>query len=179
MEIIAVILTLISAYYTVKVNVLCWPSAILATLIYIYLVFNEHLYGQVIADTIILGQCIYGWYYWKATQDESCILLNHNIWVRDLLIVCLIGFITVPLLKRYTDNPQAELDVLTTLLSMLGNWYLAKKYIHGFFTWIIADVLFIIMFLNQGMYWSAILFFILIGFSIKGATKWVKNMTTV
>jgi nicotinamide mononucleotide transporter len=178
MELLAVILTLFSAYYTVKVNKLCWPFGIVSTLIYIYLMANQHLYCQIIADTIIIIQCIYGWYYWKKDEDNNSKILSHNTWITHLIIICLISWILVPIIKNNTNNPQAELDVISTLLALLANWYLAKKYVNGFMTWIIADVVLIIMFLSQHMYWSAGLYVILIGFSINGLIKWTKNLKT-
>ena len=176
MEVLAVILTLLSAYFTIKANKICWPLGIASTIIYIYLMLGQHLYGQVLANMIIVLQCVYGWYYWNTTQNEQCDVLRHDVWITHLLIICLISFITIPLLKKYTDNPQVELDVLSTLLALLANFYLARKFINGFMTWILADILLIIMFFNQSMYWSAGLYIILIGFSINGLFKWTKNL---
>jgi len=168
LELLAVILTLSSAYYTVKGNKICWLLGIGSTAIYLYLVFKEHLYGQVISDIIILGQCFYGWFYWKATEDESLGMCDANQTKRDLILVCILTLIIEWFFKKYTNNPQPELDVLTTLLALLANWYLAKKYVNGYFVWIIADFCFIAMFYHQHMYWTVGLYIILIGFSIQG-----------
>ena len=175
LELLAVILTLLCAYYTVKGNKICWLYGIASTSIYLYLLFMQHLYGQVFADTIILIQCFYGLYYWNATEDENLTLLQIPRTIRDVLAILLITPILAFLVHKYTNNPQPQLDILTTLLALLANWYLAKKYVNGYIIWILADFLFIAMFINQHMYWSAGLYIILIGFSINGIIIWIRN----
>ena len=177
-EFIAALLTLLSAYYTVKEKVICWPLAIVSTLIYIYLLYVEKLYGQVFADTIIVFQCIYGWYYWDVTDTEPPTWLSINKMLRDLLISIILCFITIYFVIRYTNNPQPELDIITTYSALLANWYLAKKYINGFMIWIFTDLLLVYMFFNQHMYWSAGLYIILIEFARQGQFAWIKSLKT-
>jgi nicotinamide mononucleotide transporter len=175
LEFIAVVLTLFCAYYTVKGNKVCWPFGIASTAIYLYLLYNEHLYGQVFADTIILIQCFYGWYYWDANEEDDMKLNDPRKTKRDLLILAGLSIVLIVLFKKFTNNPQPELDIITTLLSLLANWYLARKLINGYLLWVLADIFFIWMFIHQHMYWSAGLYFILISFSLLGFLKWIKN----
>lgn len=177
-EFIAALLTLLSAYYTVKERVICWPLAIISTLIYIYLLYTEKLYGQIFADTIIVFQCIYGWYYWDKTDTEPPEWLPLNKMIRDLSLGCVLSFITVYFVTRYTNNPQPVLDITTTFMALLANWYLAKKYINGFITWVFTDLLLVYMFFNQHMYWSAGLYIILIEFARQGQFAWEKSLKT-
>lgn len=179
LELLAVILTLSSAYFTVKGNKICWLLGIGSTAIYLYLVFKEHLYGQVISDTIILGQCFYGWFYWKANEDGNMTACSPTKFARDLVLIAISTAILTILFRKFTNNPQPELDAGTTILALFANGYLAKKFINGYSVWISADILFIIMFFNQHMYWTVGLYVILIGFSIKGIIKWIRNTETV
>ena len=110
MEILAVILTLLSAYYTVIGKVVCWPLAIASTILYIYLLGVEKLYFQVIADTIILYQCVVGWYYWNGTEDEVGIFLPKKILIRDIILV-VIG--TLALIYPITKYTNAKSEYLT------------------------------------------------------------------
>ena len=176
MEILAVILTLLSAYYTVIGKVICWPLAIVSTVLYIYLLAVEKLYFQVIADTIILYQCVVGWYYWKGTEDEVGVFLAKKILIRDIILVIIGTLALIYPITKYTNDPQPALDIVTTLLALLANWYLAKKFIDGFLMWVVTDIFLIAMFFIQGMYWSGGLYIILIGFALQGHFKWKSNL---
>jgi nicotinamide mononucleotide transporter len=177
-EFIAALLTLVSAYYTVKGNILCWPTGIVSTILYIYLLLIEHLYGQIFADIVILAQSIYGWFYWDLTKEDVGHYINKHDYFLHIAIVCVLTVLFGLYFQRYTNNPQPFLDVFTTFLALLANWYLAKKIIQSFITWIITDIGLVLMFVWQHMYWSAGLYIILIGFALQGHIKWVKDLKT-
>ena len=94
----------------------------------------------------------------------------------------IVWFLTVSLLFIFTDktdNPQLLLDILTTLLSLLATWYLAKRNIYNWIVWIVADIFMVLMFLRQGMYWSMLLYILLTFLAFKGFKQWKKDLKTV
>jgi nicotinamide mononucleotide transporter len=175
LELLTAVLTLLSAYFTVKENPICWPLSIISTIIYIYLLFFDKLYGQVIANIIMVIQCIYGWFYWNVINDKPPIVIKTNVLIRDIIIMFLVGILFVFLFKNYSNNSQPELDIISSIIALYANWYLAKKYITGFILWIIVDLLLISMFLHNGMFWFVIMYVILIGFAIHGYFKWLNH----
>jgi len=177
-EFIGALFTLLSAYYTVKEKVICWPLAIASTIIYIYLLYIEKLYGQVFVDILTLFQCAYGWYYWDKTDNKQPERLKPIKFVRDIFLLVLISSITIYYIRTYTNNPQPVSDITSTYLALLANWYLAKKFIDGFYVWVIADIILAYMFYYQHMYWSMGLFIILIGFALQGQFAWQKSLKT-
>jgi nicotinamide mononucleotide transporter len=98
--------------------------------------------------------------------------------IRDVSFATILWFITVYLVIRYTNNPQPMLDIATTYMALLANWYLAKKYINGFIIWIFTDILLAYMFFIQHMYWSMVLYIILIEFARQGQFAWEKSLKT-
>lgn len=179
MEFIAVFLTLLCVILTIRSNVLCWPVSILSTTAYMYVFAQQHIYFQVVLQVIFIIQSIYGWIYWRANKE---IRISKTTWSNAAIHLTIILLLTVILsvsLRGKTDNPQLTLDILTSLLSLLGTWYLAKRNVFAWLIWVIADMFFVIMFMNQQMYWSVALYLILLGLAIKGLIQWTKNMTTV
>ena len=178
MEILAVILTLLCVTLTVRSNIWCWPCSTLASITYMYVFYKQHIYFQVGLQVIFILQSIYGWIYWGENKETK---ISNTSWSRLIQHLTIILFVTVVLsvsLQGKTDNPQLTLDILTTLLSLLGTWYLAVRNIFGWLIWVITDVFFVLMFMNQQMYWSTGLYLILLALAIKGLTTWTKNITT-
>lgn len=179
MEIIAAILTLTCVILTIRSNILCWPFSILSSLAYMYVFIDEHIYFQVGVQSVFIIQSIYGWRYWGRVKNFKEVDTSWVHVVVNLTIILFLTLIFYVILNGKTDNPQLCLDILTSLLSLLGVWYLAVRNIFGWFIWVLADVFFILMFMEQHMYWSTGLYFVLLFLTIKGLIQWGKNITTV
>lgn len=179
MEILAVILTLICVIITIKSHILCWPVGILASLAYMYVFYHEHFYFQFGLQIVFIGQSVYGWVYWGKNKEITITNITLQTILKPLTIILFLTIILSVVLNNKTDNPDLTLDILTTLLSLLGMWYLAIKNVFGWLVFMMADIFFIIMFMNQEMYWSTGLYLILLVLATKGLTKWTKNIKTV
>lgn len=179
MEIIAVIFSLLSVILTIRTKVLCWPVGMVGILAYFIIFINEQLYAQAILQTIFIAQSIYGWIHWGLNTDKKpsfTITPLHLLF--HLLIVWVLTLILTLILDKHTNDPQPAFDAITTLLSILATWYMIKKCSFSWLVWIIVDIFFVIMFMNQGMYWSAGLYFIFTILAIKGLIEWTKNTKT-
>ena len=70
-------------------------------------------------------------------------------------------------------------DGITTSFSLIAMTLLAKKKIDTWLYWIIADILFIIFFLNEEQYLSSITYFVFLILAITGLKQWKRNIKTV
>ena len=112
-------------------------------------------------------------------EDLPVTSLSLNKYALYAGATALISFNILILLSSNIQSSQPELDVSTTMLSLLATWFLTKKYIDNWVIWILADFLFIIMFINQHLYLSGILYFIFLLLAIKGFKTWKKDLKTV
>lgn len=177
-EIIAVIFTLVCVILTIKSNIWCWPTGIIATIAYLYVFHVQHLYLQEVLQVIFILQSLFGWYYWNKHKKTKHHSISPERLVIDLFITLILTILFTSILAAKTDNPEPALDTITTLLSLLGTWYLAKKNKYGWFVYIVADIFFIVMFMTQDLYYSAALYFLLLLLAIKGLIQWTKNSET-
>ena len=70
LEAIAVIFGLLSVWFSMKENILVYPTGIISVVIYIYITFNYKLYADTGINFYYLVASIYGWYFWTNTQDN-------------------------------------------------------------------------------------------------------------
>ena len=178
-EIVAVIFSFLSVYLTIKMKIINWPIGIIGISAYMVLFYQEHLYGQAALQIIFIGQSIYGWIVWRKYKERELCFISMNKVFRDLVITMVLVCIMTIVLDRYTDNPQPAFDSTTTLLSLLATWYMARKIIYNWLIWLLADCFFVLMFMEQKMYWSVGLYLIFMFLVIKGLTQWGKNTTMV
>ncbi len=71
LECIAAVLGVISVFYAKKENVLVYPTGIISTAIYVYLLSQWALYGDLIINIYYTLMSIYGWYMWTRISDKT------------------------------------------------------------------------------------------------------------
>jgi len=71
LEIIAAGLGIASVLYAKKENVLVFPTGIISTTIYIYLLSQWNLFGDLIINIYYTLMSIYGWYMWSKLIDAK------------------------------------------------------------------------------------------------------------
>jgi len=75
LEFIAALFGVISVFYAKKENILVFPTGIISTALYVYLLSQWNLYGDLIINIYYTLMSIYGWYMWSRIIDAD----NHHI----------------------------------------------------------------------------------------------------
>lgn len=71
LELIAAIFGVISVVYAKKENILVFPTGIISTALYVYLLSQWALYGDLIINIYYTLMSIYGWYMWSRIIDDK------------------------------------------------------------------------------------------------------------
>ncbi len=71
LEVTAAIFGIISVFYAKKENILVFPTGIISTAIYVYLLSQWNLYGDLIINVYYTIMSIYGWYMWSKIIDDE------------------------------------------------------------------------------------------------------------
>lgn len=71
LEVIAAVFGVISVFYAKKENILVFPTGIISTAIYVYLLSQWSLYGDLIINIYYTVMSIYGWYMWSKIIDDN------------------------------------------------------------------------------------------------------------
>ena len=126
--------------------------------------------------------CIYGIMVWKGmigknkNNEEPSIASIPRRYVFPTIVTTLVLCIAIPLvLKAYTDSDVWLFDGISTALSIVGMWMLAKKYYQQWILWIIVEPLIIITSLQAQMYATAILYVVYTVIAVMGYIKWKRE----
>ncbi|MDF1517698.1 MAG: nicotinamide riboside transporter PnuC [Lutibacter sp.] len=71
LELIASVFGVISVIYAKKENILVYPTGIISTVLYVYLLVQWDLYGDLIINIYYTLMSIYGWYMWSRIVDDK------------------------------------------------------------------------------------------------------------
>ncbi len=173
-EIIAVFFSLLSVIFAVKNNFLTWPVGIVGVIFYGILFYQTKTWGNMYLQFLFLTQSLYGWYNWKKDKVFLPIekLDKHDkiyFFIKTGLLCFVISFLLL-----MTGDKQPYLDGITTGLSIVGTFLLALKKIDNWYYWIVADLLYIYLFITQELYWSAGIYFVFLLLAISGLKTWKK-----
>ncbi len=75
LELTAAVFGVASVFFAKKENILVFPTGIISTGIYVYLLAEWQLYGDLIINIYYTLMSIYGWYQWGKVVDDK----NHHI----------------------------------------------------------------------------------------------------
>jgi len=70
-EAIAVIMGIVSVWYSRKENILVFPTGIINTSLFIYLSYKGHLLGEASVNLYYTIMSIYGWYWWSRKKEDQ------------------------------------------------------------------------------------------------------------
>ena len=79
LEFIAALFGVISVFYAKKENILVFPTGIISTVIYVYLLSQWNLYGDLIINIYYTLMSIYGWFMWsRITKTNEHIAISRT-----------------------------------------------------------------------------------------------------
>jgi nicotinamide mononucleotide transporter len=70
-ELIAAFFGVLSVFYAKKENILVFPTGIISTALYVYLLVQWDLYGDLIINIYYTLMSVYGWYMWSRIVDDK------------------------------------------------------------------------------------------------------------
>ena len=181
LELIAVGFGITSVIMANLNKVAVYPTGIISTLIYVYLLFKFTLLGDMIINAYYFMISIYGWYFWSAKSKE----VNHQIdyatkkeWKTTGLIFIggVVLILSVYLGFGRLTNWISSIDILTTAISFAGMYMMARRRIENWYFWLIGDSISIPLYLYKGLAFSAFQFVVFILLSISGLMMWKKQL---
>ena len=182
LELVAGAFTIASVVYSKKNNVLVFPTGMICTAIFVYLLLKWGLLGDMIINGYYFIMSIYGWHLWTRKKDGKTVIpiskttkKQHLISLGIFIITFVFVFIVYAAFDKF-NHWSAYLDTLTTALFFVAMWLMAKRKIENWIYWIIGDIITVPLYFYKGLTFSSILYFVLTIIAIYGYLAWKKNL---
>lgn len=181
-ETAGVLLAIAYLLLALRENIWCWYCALASTLIYTVLFWQVSLLMESALNVYYVAMAVCGWYLWRSGgSDHTGItihtwsLKNHGLALASVLALSLISG---ALLEANTRAVLPYLDSFTTWGSVLTTWMVAKKVLENWLYWIVIDSVSIVLYLDRGLYFTALLFAAYVIIVIFGYMSWRKTMVS-
>jgi nicotinamide mononucleotide transporter len=177
-EVLAVVATLLSVWLSVRRNILTWPTGIVGVSAYFVVFLRTRLYADMGLQVLFFVQCCYGWWAWRRSQQRAeppIRKLSSRGRAAVIAGVATLSWIVGTLLARYTDASGPYADATASVLSITANQLLARRLLENWVLWIVADALYVGIFLWKGLHLSAGLYALFLGMVIVGLRRWTRE----
>ena len=178
LELIAVFFGLLSVWFSKNNNVLVYPTGIINTSIFVYLLVKWELLGDMIINVYYFLMSIYGWYYWTRksnNQEYTPITKINELDIKIILIIIISSTLFVSYLYSFFDKWSglvSYIDILTTAIFFVGMWLMARRKIESWFFWILGDVISVPLYFVKGLAFSSFQYLIFTLIAVAGYYKW-------
>lgn len=182
LEAVAVLFGLASALFSWRNSIWVYPTGIISTSIFVYLLWQWGLLGDLIIQGYYFIMSIYGWYIWtrKVSPDKFTPITKASKKEHSIAIIIglasLVGvFIVYSIFDKWTSW-TAYVDTLTTAIFFGGMWMLAKRKVENWLYLLVGNVISVPLYFIKGYTLSSLLYLIFIAISIMGYITWKKHL---
>ena len=184
LELIGVFFGLCSVWYAKKDSIWVFPTGLISTSIYAYLLWQWSLLGDSMINVYYFIMSIYGWYHWTRKKDNTDEFPISTMNGKDRVIAVIfftltIVFVVVVYLyfNKFTIW-YSYLDTLLTAIFFVGMWLMAKRKIENWIFWIIGDLLSIPLYFAKGYTFTSFQYIIFTIIAVYGFLEWKKILNS-
>ncbi|MDO4223869.1 MAG: nicotinamide riboside transporter PnuC [Acinetobacter sp.] len=194
LELIAVITGLISVLLVKRGNILAYPIGLISTSLYVYLLWQWQLFGDMLINAYYTAMSLYGWLNWSKYSQNLHIPISRTTRqeyaVSAVLASVSFTFVTLiyyfkPLINNQFSWQGITLgwqhftwmdytDILTTGLFLVAMWLMARRKIEHWLLWIVADAISVPLYWAKGLIFTSLQYAIFTAVAISAYWAWRK-----
>ncbi|WP_147677241.1 nicotinamide riboside transporter PnuC [Algibacter pacificus] len=189
LEIIAVVFGFLSVWYSKQNKLLVFPTGMISTLIFVYLLLKWELLGDMMINAYYFIMSVYGWYIWTRKTGDTVLnpvsrttLKEKKTSVIIFISTLIFVFVVYKAFDKWTSW-MAYVDTLTTAIFFVGMWLMARRKIENWIFWIIGDIISVPLYFYKGFTFTSLQYFGFTFIAIFGYLAWKntinKNLQTV
>lgn len=179
-ETIGTVFGLLSVWLTVRKSIWCWPTGLINVVLFFVMFYQAKLYSELITYSAFFVLGVYGWWEWLYGGEDRTELPVTRTPRRVALVLAAIGLAWAPLqgycFHHYTDAALPYWDSTITVLSLLAQWMMARKYLENWMLWITVDVLGIGVYWYKGLHVTTALYLVFLGLATSGLVAWWRGL---
>ena len=180
LEAIALVFGTASVVYAQRENILVYPTGLVATVITMYIFFQDRLLGDMMINLYYSLMSIYGWWNWARRKGGEAVVhisrttrLEKGIGVLLFLGTAIFNY-GIYRLFSVDIGPTNYVDILTSGIFFTAMWYMAIKKLENWTLWILADLITVPLYAYRGWGMLSLQYLIFTILAIQGYIAWKK-----
>jgi len=185
LEVSSVAFSLAYLLLAVQQNILCWPAALIGTLLSLALFVDARLYPESALQLFYAAMAVYGWRQWRrrdpATDGASIepAELAVSVWPARYHVLAIGGSLLAAgllgTLLRKTNAAFPYLDSFTSVGAVITTYMVARKILENWVYWLVIDAISLYIYWARELYLYAGLFVIYLVLVVVGFLRWHRD----
>ena len=186
LEIIGTIIGLVYLWLEYHASIYLWIASVVMPVVYTFIFFDAGLYADMGIQIYYVLASVYGFICWKwaisrktkeiATETLKIAHTPRRLITPLSIISTLLTFAIAFILISFTDSNVPWWDSVTTSLSIVAMWLMARKYIEQWWVWLVVDVVSAGVYIYKDLYFTAGLYALYAVIAYFGYKKWKELM---
>jgi len=178
LELTAIFFGLLSVWFAKKDSIWVFPTGIINTAIYAYLLWKWSLLGDMMINFYYVLMSIFGWYHWTRKEGEeivfpiSAMTFIEKKWSVFIFSATVLFVVVIYTIFDKFTHWTSYVDTLVTGIFFVGMWLMAKRKIENWVLWIVGDVISIPMYFVKGYSFTSIQYLIFTIIAVYGYLEW-------
>lgn len=175
----AVAFSILGVWLMAQRRMLAWPVGLISVGLYALVFVEAKLYSDTLLQLAFAAFLLYGWLTWRrqVESDGQIIIvpLRAGQRARDLGVGALFGIALGAAMHSYTDAALPWLDAMLAALSLVAQWWQARRHASAWWLWIVVDVIYVGMYAFKSLHATAGLYLVFVGLAVMGLRAWSKE----
>lgn len=182
LELTAIFFGLWSVWAAKKNSLAVFPTGLINTAIYVYLLWKWNLLGDMLINAYYVGMSIYGWIIWSRKDDQHNELAISRMQPKEyvhamlLFTAAALFVVLVYLIFGKFTHWTTYVDTFVTGLFFVGMWLMARRKIENWLFWIAGDLISIPLYFAKGYTFTSIQYLIFTSIAIYGFIEWKNSL---
>ena len=178
LEAIAVLFGFLSVWYAKQNKIAVYPTGMISTALFVYLLFQWMLLGDMLINMYYFIMSVYGWYFWTRKGSEnghtpiSIVQKKEVVWMVAIALGSLIFVYAIYSFFDKWDSWVSYVDTLTTAIFFVGMWLMARRKIENWIFWILGDLISVPLYFYKGLTLTSLQYLIFTFIAIAGYRTW-------
>ena len=176
LETLAVVLALVYLLLAARQNLWCWACALLSSLLYVGIFWQARLYTETALNMFYMAMAVAGWWQWQqgaqAGKQRAISRMSAPQHAVALALTLLLAAVNGYVMQRYTDAAWPFVDAFIAWGSVITTILVVRKVLENWLYWIVLDSLGVIVYLERGLYLTALLYAAYVVLVVFGYLRW-------
>jgi nicotinamide mononucleotide transporter len=175
-EIAAALCGLVNVVLIIRRNLWNYPFGFAMVVLYAWIFFEAKLYSDAMLQVYFFVIQIFGLIWWLRGTDRDGLVQVRNLPATQAAGWALAGVVGTAALgggmATQTDAALPFWDAATTVLSIIAQTLMARRYQQSWLVWIVVDIMAVGIYTAKDLAPTAVLYSIFLGLAVQGWLSW-------
>lgn len=148
-----------------------WPLYLVSGALYGWLFWQFDLYASALLQLVFIAAAVWGWFTWGAEGVRRPGVLTTRVRILLLLGAAAAWAVTAPILQA-VGGAATWPDAFILVGSLVAQVLMVLEYVEAWPGWIIVNVVGVLHYADQGLWFTALLYLVLIAMAVAGWRAW-------